>query len=572
MHATLQLSSVEELPSAQQRIYVLSVTCVTIHDDDSSIATASIHDFQKMSKKLSFPIIIHHDDNGNGSSSIDNNSYPTIIINRLIEALQCGNHKLILRVWKKGARWWNLNMNHTQTSSSSSSPTTTLSMAKSEVAGYRLAKLAMDHHLEQTNNNSSGKMNNKINKRVGTHVPHVVYFSHDNGNTTNTTDDSWALFSYFDKIKGEINTAGGGGGNVNIINHSSSLTLDGLNRLTTQTTTAIQQPFSSSSSSLDHKHNNNYHNMKECCNHYPTTMTKSRHEFGFDEPHPRHGRVPIDECSEYAQMILRDVVLPIQFSFFEWSSSSSNSLTTPDGYINCNSVEWIHNLCTLGIDRQKVKPYHYHDMIAVYRDALERLSTAHHHATKVVDDERMDTLLQMMEKCVDALEHEWDDDENGRPPPLPAVLCHMDLQPQNLTFWHDRGIDENNANDRHIHVSQHCSVASLMDFEEAAYADPRFEVLLICRKVLANKFQAEELWKSYAIRVKMETSWDVGPIEPWLRLETVHSLLTLLLQANDLLGGGRNPWETKPDLIAKIDRERRRLVKMNWSFCIIKDD
>ena len=136
MHVTLQLSSVEELPSAQQRIYVLSVTCVTIHDDDdSSIATANIHDFQ-MSKKLSFPIIIHHDDNGDGSSSIDNNSYPTITINRLIEALQCGDHKLILRVWKKGARWWNLNMNHTQKSSSSSA-TTTLSMAKSEVAGYR---------------------------------------------------------------------------------------------------------------------------------------------------------------------------------------------------------------------------------------------------------------------------------------------------------------------------------------------------------------------------------------------------------------------------------------------------
>jgi thiamine kinase-like enzyme len=580
MHATLQLSTVEELPSAQQRIYVLSVTSVTIHDDDSSIiATANIHDFQ-MSKKLSFPIIILHDDNGNGSSSssssIDNNSHPTITINRLIEALQCGNHKLILRVWKKGARWWNLNMNHTQTSSSSCA-TTTLSMAKSEVAGYRLAKLAMDHHLEQANSSNSGKKKNKI--IASAHVPHVVYFSHDNGNINNTTDDSWALFSYFDKIEGEINTTAGGGsgGNVNIINHSS-LKLDCLNRLTTQTTTAIQQPFSSSSSSSsDHNHNNNYHNMKQCCNHYPTTMTKSRHEFGFDEPHPRHGRVPIDECFEYAQMILRDVVLPIQFSFFEWSSSSS--LTTPDGYINCNSVEWTHNLCTLGIDRQKVKPYHYHDMIAVHRDALERLSTAHHNATTkvVVDDERMGTLLQMMEKCVNALEHEWDDDENhdgcGRPPPLPAVLCHMDLQPQNLTFWHDRneGNDENNAND-HIHVSQHCSVASVMDFEEAAYADPRFEVLLICRKVLANKFQAEELWKSYAIRVKMETTWDVGPIEPWLRLETVHSLLTLLLQANDLLGGGRNPWETKPDLIAKIDRERRRLVNMNWSFCSIKDE
>ena len=53
-----------------------------------------------------------------------------------------------------------------------------------------------------------------------------------------------------------------------------------------------------------------------------------------------------------------------------------------------------------------------------------------------------------------------------------------------------------------------------------------------------------------------------------LKLETVHSLCTLLLQAMDLLGGGRSPWETKPDLLGKDNRERRRLVqKMGWHFC-----
>ena len=66
-------------------------------------------------------------------------------------------------------------------------------------------------------------------------------------------------------------------------------------------------------------------------------------------------------------------------------------------------------------------------------------------------------------------------------------------------------------------------------------------------------------------------NWEVGPIEPWLRLETVHSLCTLLLQAMDFLGGGRSPWETKPDLWGKIDRERQRLVKMGWLFCDYKE-
>eukprot|EP00970_Alexandrium_tamarense_P013491 scaffold3435_cov249-Alexandrium_tamarense.AAC.3 len=60
---------------------------------------------------------------------------------------------------------------------------------------------------------------------------------------------------------------------------------------------------------------------------------------------------------------------------------------------------------------------------------------------------------------------------------------------------------------------------------------------------------------------------EIGPLEPWLKLETVHSLCTLMLQGTDLLGGGRNPWETKPDLWGKIDRERQRLVNMGWSFC-----
>jgi thiamine kinase-like enzyme len=298
------------------------------------------------------------------------------------------------------------------------------------------------------------------------------------------------------------------------------------------------------------------------CNHYPTTMTKIRHEFGFDEPHPRHGRVPIDECLDYAHMILRDVVLPIQFSFFEWSSSSSLSSSEQS---SDNGAEWKVNLCALAVDSQTetTKPFHYHDMIDVYKLALQRLSAAQQNAK--IDDERMDTLLQMMYKCVAALEHEWDDHDGRCPPPLPAVLCHMDLQPQNLTFWHDRNNGDGVNHNVNVHLSKDCSVASVVDFEEAAYADPRFEVLLICRKVLANMEQADELWESYSSSVKLQTTWDVGPIEPWLRLETVHSLFTLLLQANDLLGGGRNPWETKPDLWGKIDRERRRLVKMGWS-------
>jgi len=537
MHAktlvtTLDLSTVEELPSAQQKIYVLSVAHMSINDvtADRIETLHDINNFQT-SKRLSFPITINNTNDVN-----DGNCPPPIVLNRLIDALHSGHHKLILRKWKQGARWWNLNMNHADTSSSSttndnSNINNTLSMAKAEVAGYRLAKLAMSHHSQQHNNKK---------RKTCAHVPDVLYFSHDENDTEGAP---WALFSYFGDCTEGLDEDGNKERNIDInIENNSTLKWDLKN--------AISVAKTSQSSSLQHNH------LVEC-KHYPSTMTKIRHEFGFDEPHPRHGRVPIDECSDYAHMILRDVVLPVQFSFFERSSSSLSLQPS------VNDVEWKHSQSALAVDSQTSKPFQYQDMIAVYRLAQQRLSAAKKNAT--VDDERMDALLQMMYECVSALEREWDGHDGRHPPPLPAVICHMDLQPQNLTFWHDRnGNDIDNIN---VHVSKHCSVASVVDFEEAAYADPRFEVLLICRKVLANLEQAEGLWKSYSSSVKLQTTWDVGPIEPWLRLETVHSLFTLLLQANNLLGGGRNPWETKPDLWGKIDRERRRLVRMGWSFC-----
>jgi hypothetical protein len=146
---------------------------------------------------------------------------------------------------------------------------------------------------------------------------------------------------------------------------------------------------------------------------------------------------------------------------------------------------------------------------------------------------------------------------DGRPaiPPLDPVLCHMDYQPQNLQF---------SARDP-SHIS------AVLDWEEAAYGDPRFDLLLLGRKVCANEEQARTVWEEYN-----RTAWEesppgdadgtdrtserpdrLGPLEPWLHLETVHSLASLLLQAAG--EGGRSPWETKPDLWGKIERELVRL-------------
>ncbi|KAL7532038.1 hypothetical protein ACHAXR_007298 [Thalassiosira sp. AJA248-18] len=325
-------------------------------------------------------------------------------------------------------------------------------------------------------------------------------------------------------------------------------------------------------------------------------MVKIRHEFGFDEPHPRHGRVPKDECLEYAQMIVRDVIIPVQSPFFRMWAEHHDGADLNLLRASKHNTRMINNhLLSVGWgtgrSNDEAKPFQYHDMIAVYRHALHRISSAQESpGGNCTKDERVIFLIQMLDKCADALNSEWEE-HDGRPPPLPPVLCHMDLQPQNLAFCHTDQFEcnDNSSNvssvrrngdgsQDHTHNVKNCSVASVMDWEEACYADPRFELLLVCRKVLANREQSEILWQSYSNRVqqlgslissqsKESMHWEVGPLEPWLKLETVHSLWTLLLQAVDLLGGGRSPWETKPDLWGKIDRERLRLVQMGWLFC-----
>ena len=140
---------------------------------------------------------------------------------------------------------------------------------------------------------------------------------------------------------------------------------------------------------------------------------------------------------------------------------------------------------------------------------------------------------------------------------LPPVVCHMDLQPQNILFAQQR---ENGSNSSPP-TSSLMNIVSVLDWEEAAYADPRFELLMLCRKVCANRTQADRIWRKY--QSEMSTSSQLGPMEPWLRLETVHSLTTLLLQAT--AGGGRSPWESRRDLQVKMERECHRWCLLSES-------
>lgn len=102
-------------------------------------------------------------------------------------------------------------------------------------------------------------------------------------------------------------------------------------------------------------------------------MVKIRHEFGFDEPHPRHGRERIDECLAYAKMVLRDVVFPLQRYFFLGLQTGAHSF---DGVrldcVTCNRRKFGDKNNHAAI--LAPNSFQYHDMIAMYSHALDRLS------------------------------------------------------------------------------------------------------------------------------------------------------------------------------------------------------
>jgi thiamine kinase-like enzyme len=278
---------------------------------------------------------------------------------------------------------------------------------------------------------------------------------------------------------------------------------------------------------------------------YFDTMIKVRKEFGFDEPHPRWGRVPIHQSLQYSQLILHQVMIPLHYQ-----TTRINRIRTCPKDDNCN-------------DQQLQDIVHtYSSMVNLYRDAynsmVKNLSSSYSHkdnerriSNNQSGPNRMKECLDRLDQLLIVLESNASSIED-----LPPVLVHMDLQPQNLIFCKSskKGDDD-----------QGTSIFSVLDWEDTGWADPRFDLLLLCRKVCSNRNQAECIWSDYEASGKTAQQQheqqqhhqiiSLGPINPWLQLETVHSITTMLLQSMDLLNGGRNPWETKTDLWGKLERE-----------------
>jgi hypothetical protein len=284
-----------------------------------------------------------------------------------------------------------------------------------------------------------------------------------------------------------------------------------------------------------------------CDGQYAKDMVKMRYEFGFDEPHPRWGRVKEDQALNYAMRVMDSVVLPIQSAFFSLADDNQNEVAMEAHEKDMAILGRPGNV--------KSTAFRYLDMVATYHEAANKMIESIQEPD--ASDRKIGILLATLKTCIERLADEAREcpflsDSGG----LPPSLCHCDLQPQNLILRRKKG-DEYDVNVIPF-------VFSVLDWEEACYSDPRFEVLLMARKVCASRTQADRLWGHYSYQLRARHNLSVGPIEPWLKLETVHSITTLMLQSMNLVGGGRNPWESKPDLLGKIEREFARLKMLGW--------
>ena len=719
------LKEIRQAKSAQQEVYILSFGC-----NKSMIRKRRWQQQQRQQQQLV------HSNNSNNNNNNNNNrrrrrnnddEHENKHENNKYEVMESGHNRLVLRIWKGGSRWWNLNRN-----------VDPQIVARAEIMGYQIARSAFQTHQTQTQFQTKHKHNNNTyydttideknsnstrlimrRKRQVPIIPRVLHFScssssslslslSSSSSSLSTSSSSsllcWAVLEYvgpddegflhttasnatttitpIGKKEEEINDNNNEKGFIDENddgNEKDDNKIEGQQRL--QLLLPLQvQPI-----------------MMQVDHSYLNGMINIRNEFGFEEPHPRWGRVPVESCLGYARLVLRDIILPLHC----YSSSSSRVILQHDAQTYSTMVRFYRQA--------------WNEVTTKYNDNNNNANSSnkqkynHDNDVEIVDDKndndnnsngrfRIQQCLKRLEHGLEELEeiimqtnnNATDKNEKGATvetsrtiivPPLDPVLVHLDLQPQNMIFYkkshlvmpsakqqasvsssstrirtatkiaatddnrpkvqsegekveqrqQNVNIDGNNNNeedqsavtttddDDDDNNYNSVQVFSVLDWEDAAWADPRFDLILLCRKVCANREQADIIWSEYAkalvlfncdketkaavmddnrvvdngyyyddfhdslnnnqgsarnniecysipslyssLTTKVENyNYNIlGPIQPWLLLETVHSISTMILQSTDLLSGGRNPWETKKDLWDKIQREFSRL-------------
>lgn len=417
-----------------------------------------------------------------------------------------GQNRIVIREWRGGCQWWDLHRNHSiQT------------LASAELRGYRWARKTTTMMMMKMSRGrqSSTKKNNKNddNEYGGSShaivIPRILYSEIDpifpknfpqreeEEDSTSSNWYPWAILEYV-------------GPQSLYFQNKNNRSDDERGKIFDRT--------------------------------WVEGMIPIRQEFGFDEPHPRWGRIPEYQALEYAMMILDQIIIPFHNVWKEMERFNPTS--------DSSSIDWKDWETSI----PATPTFTYETMVVRYQQAYQDVTKhwvrqQYHGTEDVMDKEMKHHFNKVLDLMKDAVENVLPCvlRDNAIPTIIPyRTLVHMDLQAQNIFFLKD---------------SEHSLssvVHSLLDWEDAAIADPRFELLLMGRKVCANRDQAERIWNHYAER----TQQHLGPLLPWLRLESIHSLLTMVLQSRNMLNGGRNPWESSKDIIEKMEREIDRWNEM----------
>jgi thiamine kinase-like enzyme len=456
------IQSIKELPSAQQRLF--RVTLVSEHEASTQTVAGTLLD---------------------GTTTT------------------AARHiNVVVRQWQSGCRWWNFHQS-----------TDVSALARSEVAGYRVARTCLPH----------------------LHIPHVLYFhSCDNTTTTTTAPHDENGDTPTTTIQTAHNHAHGTTHNDNAsYPHHPNNSLD---------IWAVMEYLGPENDSADY---------------WLKSMVPVRDEFGFSEPHPRWGRVPVDCAETYARTILRSVILPLH-----------QHMNAIENYACIEGLSHVLGWTCGGIQ--------YTDAV---QECIQRIQLMRSVCDTASEGYPGPPSLDILHKSVTRLE------QHVRITPVTAmrpVLCHMDCQPQNLLFAPTKTTQSVDCQQKESNKesdafgSNGCTagndlqIMSVLDWEEAAYADPRFELILLGRKVCANRAQADRIWHEYSRAMQLDSIHGtdmLGPIVLWLWLESIVSLTTWHLQSLNLQGGGRSPWETQTDLRGKISRELERLASYEIETC-----
>ncbi|GMI45001.1 hypothetical protein TrCOL_g9319 [Triparma columacea] len=246
-------------------------------------------------------------------------------------------------------------------------------------------------------------------------------------------------------------------------------------------------------------------------------MIPDRVEFGFLEPHPRHGRLEPRDCLGYCCMVLEGYFYRVCKG--AWKEGGGKGEVNPRDVVGRveKVMKEVEGRGVGGGRAEEVKRM---------ASELGRDYFAGVEEWRGGGEEGANDGGERSEKTV---------------PYLPPVVVHCDLQPQNLCLGtaQDVGGERREGtwtrredNDTTTTTTTYF-IEGVVDYEEARFADPRFELMFMCRRVCCDLEQASIVWGMFSEFSKGE-GWEVGGLEGWMKLECLVTLAGCVVRGSGM--------------------------------------